>query len=231
LALGGSFSVSSSVEVSVPVIVGSDGPGGLFFQAEVLGHSRTKRLCDLVLGSVLALALLPVLLIVAVAIVVDSPGPILFRQERYGRGRRIFRIYKFRTMRVMESSGLFKQAEANDWRFTRLGKLLRRTSIDELPQLVNVLRGEMSLVGPRPHAVTMDDHFCDALPDYSDRHLVRPGMTGLAQVYGYRGPTATTEAIRERLRFDRAYIQNWSIWLDLRILVKTPFALMHRNAI
>jgi putative colanic acid biosynthesis UDP-glucose lipid carrier transferase len=133
--------------------------------------------------------------------------------------------------RVAESSGPFTQACPKDERLTRLGWLLRHTSIDELPQFLNVIRGEMSLVGPRPHAVTMDDEFARWIPAYCDRHLVRPGMTGLAQVEGFRGPTQTLEAIAGRIQHDRLYIENWSLALDLKILARTPLALMHTNAL
>jgi len=200
-------------------------------RAEAINGSPPKRLFDLVLAVALIAGLLPVLLTIALLIVIDCPGPVLFRQERYGRGKRVFLIYKFRTMRVMESTGRFTQACPGDERFTRIGRLLRRTSVDELPQLLNVVRGEMSLVGPRPHALAMDDTFARSIPDFSDRHLVRPGMTGLAQVAGYRGPTLSSHAITQRLRHDRLYIQKWSLWLDLKILARTPLALIQKNAL
>jgi len=190
-----------------------------------------KRVFDVVLASILIVALFPALFLIALAIMVDSPGSALFRQERYGRGKKVFPIYKFRSMRVAESIGPFVQARVGDERVTRLGKLLRHTSLDELPQLLNVLKGDMSLVGPRPHAVYMDDLFASSFPNYSDRHLVRPGMTGLAQVCGHRGPAETSASICERLCHDRTYIQNWSFWLDLKILARTPLALVHRNAV
>ncbi len=200
-------------------------------RAEAINGSRAKRFFDLVLAIALMTGLLPVLLTIAILIVIDCPGPVLFRQERYGRGKRVFLIYKFRTMRVMESTGGFTQACPGDERFTRIGRLLRRTSVDELPQLLNVIRGEMSLVGPRPHALPMDDAFVAAIPDFSDRHLVRPGMTGLAQVAGHRGPTPHWHAVTQRLRHDRLYIQRWSLWLDLKILARTPLALIQENAL
>ena len=193
--------------------------------------SRSKRLFDILFAITLILVLLPVLATVALAITIESRGPILFRQARYGRGKHVFYIYKFRTMRVCESAGPFTQACRGDRRLTRVGAVLRHTSVDELPQLLNVVRGEMALVGPRPHAVTMDDAFERSVPNFSDRHLVRPGLTGLAQVEGYRGPTQTEHAIAGRLHYDRQYIQNWSLWLDLKILARTPFALIHANAL
>lgn len=200
-------------------------------KAAQINSSRAKRALDLI-GSVgLLLSLFPVLLVLAVAVALESKGPVLFRQDRYGRGKKIFKVYKFRTMRVAECSKPFTQAVAGDNRLTGLGRLLRHTSLDELPQLINVVMGDMSLVGPRPHAVIMDDHFGGMLPGYADRHLVRPGMTGLAQVRGYRGPTQTSAAISQRLRFDRDYIESWSFGLELQIIACTPTALIHSNAI
>jgi putative colanic acid biosynthesis UDP-glucose lipid carrier transferase len=176
-------------------------------------------------------ALAPIMLLIAGLILLEGSGPVLFRQERYGRGLRIFVLYKFRTMSVCESSGSFTQATPFDPRVTRIGRFLRRTSLDELPQLFNVLRGDMSLVGPRPHAVAMDVAYAPLIPNYSERHLVRPGLTGLAQVSGYRGPTDATHKIRARLRCDRAYIRCWSIHLDIKILLRTPLALFGPNAL
>jgi putative colanic acid biosysnthesis UDP-glucose lipid carrier transferase len=200
-------------------------------RAELIEESRTKHLFDIACALVLLVSLLPVFLVIAVAVKTDSRGPVLFKQERYGRGKRVFLLYKFRTMTVLEASGSFIQARAGDVRFTRLGRFLRRTSVDELPQLLNVLKGDMSLVGPRPHAVVMDDTYARVVPNYLDRHLVRPGMTGLAQVAGHRGPTNTPDAIAERLRHDRIYIRSWSLWLDISILARTPWALLHPNAL
>ena len=200
-------------------------------QAAAINASRFKRGFDACVALLLIVVLAPALLAIALAIVIDNPGPVFFRQQGYGKDKRIFRVFKFRTMRVGEPAAPFIQAAPGDPRLTRLGWLLRRTSLDELPQLLNVLTGDMSLVGPRPHAVPMDDRFGSVLSDYSDRHLVRPGMTGLAHVCGYRGPTETPLAIAERLRHDRTYIATWSVWLDLRILARTPLALIHKNAL
>ena len=203
----------------------------LTFLAKVINKSASKRILDALFAIILIIVLFPGLLVIALGIFIDSPGPVLFRQERYGKDKKVFRVFKFRTMRVAESAGPFIQAKRGDSRLTRLGWILRHTSLDELPQLLNVVKGDMSLVGPRPHAVPMDDLFGAILPGYSDRHLVRPGITGLAQVRGYRGPTETATAISVRLRHDRAYIQRWSIWLDLKILARTPAALIHKNAL
>jgi Undecaprenyl-phosphate glucose phosphotransferase len=180
-----------------------------------------KRGLD-ILGAGLGLLLLsPVLLAAAVLIRLDSPGPALFRQTRYGFNFEPFQIIKFRTMTVMEDGPGVKQAVANDPRITRVGAFLRRWNIDELPQLINVLKGDMSLVGPRPHAVAHDHEFAGKIAEYARRLNVRPGITGLAQVNGFRGPTDTDEKIRRRVEHDLYYIDNWSLWLDLSIIVMT----------
>jgi putative colanic acid biosynthesis UDP-glucose lipid carrier transferase len=190
-----------------------------------------KRSID-VLSAVAGLLLfLPLLTIVAVLIKLDSPGPVLFRQRRCGFNGRPFQILKFRTMSVLEDGPLVCQAEESDIRVTRLGKWLRRTSIDELPQLLNVLNGSMSLVGPRPHAVAHDNHFDKVVSNYAFRHHVKPGLTGWAQVHGHRGPTPTVADIQRRVQFDLWYIDNWSLRLDLLIIVKTIAEVMRsRNA-
>jgi Undecaprenyl-phosphate glucose phosphotransferase len=191
----------------------------------------TKRIIDLV-GAGLALIILsPLLATVAVAINLDSPGPFLFRQKRCGFNGRSFAIYKFRTMRVMEDGPSIVQARTVDCRVTRIGKWLRRTSIDELPQLLNVLDGSMSLVGPRPHAVAHDSQFDKVVRNYAFRRRVKPGLTGWAQVHGCRGPTPTAASIERRVEYDLWYIDNWSLWLDLAILLQTPIEVLRgRNA-
>ena len=202
----------------------------LYRRAQFINRCTTKRLIDVSLATFALIFLLPALIAIAIAIKLESSGPVLFRQERYGANRRVFRLYKFRSMNVMETSGAFTQARPADSRITRVGAILRRTSLDELPQLINVIRGEMSLVGPRPHAVAMDQAFAQVLPHYTDRHFVRPGLTGLAQIAGHRGPTEGTEQIRERLRRDRAYIRKWSVMLDLKLIAETPLKLLGPNA-
>lgn len=182
-----------------------------------------KALLDYSLAGIGLLLLAPLFALVALAIKIDSPGPVFFRQRRYGRNNRIFRIFKFRTMAVTEDGQHVKQAEKNDPRVTRVGRFLRRTSIDELPQLINVLTGDMSLVGPRPHAIAHDQHFESQLDQFSRRRRVRPGMTGWAQVHGFRGETRTAEAIRGRMQHDLYYIDHWSIWLDIEIMTRTIF--------
>lgn len=203
----------------------------LLSKSLVINRSVVKRWIDVLIAALAIFALAPVALLIALAIKIESPGPVLFRQLRYGRNRSSFYICKFRSMTVTESQGDFTQASRNDARVTRLGRFLRRTSLDELPQLYNVLRGEMSLVGPRPHAIAMDDAFAEVISNFGDRHLVRPGLTGLAQVSGYRGPTEALEQIEYRVQHDRLYISKWSVLLDMKILVRTAFALTGPNAV
>jgi len=184
-----------------------------------------KYVLDFVLATVGLIVLSPFLLLIALLVKLDSPGPVFFRQRRYGQNNRIFRIFKFRTMAVAEDGPTVKQAERHDPRVTRIGRLLRRTSIDELPQLLNVLTGDMSIVGPRPHALAHDQFFEQKLDLFCRRRRVRPGLTGWAQVHGFRGETKTTEDIRSRMQHDLYYIDNWSIWLDIEIITRTVFVL------
>lgn len=199
-------------------------------RAHEINASRLKRALDIVGAAALLLFFMPVMLMIVIAIRLDTKGPILFRQERYGVDRKVFKLMKFRSMTVLETQGAFRQVSAGDVRITRVGRFLRRSSLDELPQLVNVLLGDMSLVGPRPHAVAMDDTYGRIIPGYVERHLVRPGLTGLAQIEGFRGPTDGIEKIRMRLRFDRAYIRRWSPLYDIKILLQTPLRLLTPNA-
>jgi Undecaprenyl-phosphate glucose phosphotransferase len=190
-----------------------------------------KLTLDYVLGAISLILFAPLMLAVALAIKLDSPGPVLFKQRRHGYNHRLIHVYKFRTMRVAEDGAVVVQARKDDDRITRIGKFLRRTSIDELPQLFNVLKGEMSLVGPRPHAVAHNQLYCARLERYANRHCVKPGMTGWAQIHGFRGPTEDPEQMRKRVQMDLYYIENWSISLDLKIIALTPFVgFVHRNA-
>jgi Undecaprenyl-phosphate glucose phosphotransferase len=190
-----------------------------------------KRLMDVVCASIGLIALLPLLLLTALAIRLDSPGPILFRQRRCGFNGEEFHILKFRTMSVMEDGQKILQAGRQDSRVTRVGKWLRRTSIDELPQLLNVLSGSMSLVGPRPHALAHDSEFDKTVRNYALRHHVKPGVTGWAQVNGCRGSTPTVADIRRRVDLDLWYIDHWSITLDCVIIVRTVIEILRgRNA-
>jgi putative colanic acid biosysnthesis UDP-glucose lipid carrier transferase len=186
----------------------------------------TKRLIDVLVAVLTLTAIMPLLAIVAVGIKLDSPGPILFRQKRCGFNGRSFPIRKFRTMSVLEDGHSITQAQFADKRVTRLGAWLRRTSIDELPQLLNVLDGSMSLVGPRPHAMAHDNQFDKLVRNYAFRRRVKPGLTGWAQVNGCRGPTPTATSIEQRVDYDLWYIDNWSLKLDLVILLQTPIEIL-----
>jgi Undecaprenyl-phosphate glucose phosphotransferase len=185
-----------------------------------------KRALDLVSAATGLVTLMPLLAVVSLAIRFDSRGPIIFRQTRKGFNGRQFMIWKFRTMTVLENDAAICQARRNDERVTRVGRLLRATSIDELPQLVNVLRGEMSLVGPRPHALAHDDEYGGAIGKYAFRHHVKPGITGWAQINGFRGGTPELDLMKKRIDLDLWYIDNWSFWLDLWIIVRTCFEIV-----
>jgi len=190
-----------------------------------------KRTMDIVIASVVLVLLLPVMVLTAVAIKLDGPGPVIFRQRRKGFNGQEFVMLKFRTMSVQEDGAVVSQATRNDPRVTPVGRLLRSASIDELPQLLNVLSGEMSLIGPRPHALAHDDHFQKIVSDYAFRHHVKPGLTGWAQCNGSRGATPSVEEIARRIKLDLWYIDNWSLLLDFQILIKTFFEVMRkRNA-
>jgi exopolysaccharide biosynthesis polyprenyl glycosylphosphotransferase len=189
-----------------------------------------KRALD-VLGSIIAIACLwPLFFIVAIAVALDSPGPIIFRQRRSGLNGREFVIFKFRTMTVLEDGPDIRQACRNDRRVTRVGKILRRASLDELPQLFNVLKGDMSLVGPRPHALAHDHKYRIYIADYGDRYHVKPGLTGWAQVNGLRGETESIKQMAARVKFDLWYVRNWSLGLDLHILFRTSFEVFRDRA-
>lgn len=188
-----------------------------------------KRMTDFVLASLfLCLAALPMAAIAA-AIKLNSRGPVFFRQRRYGLDGREIRVWKFRTMTVCEDGDRVQQAQKNDQRVTRVGNILRKTSLDEVPQLFNVLCGSMSLVGPRPHAKAHNEQFRTMIQGYMLRHKVKPGITGLAQVNGCRGETETLEKMERRVQWDHRYIREWSWWMDMKILFKTPLAVMKRE--
>lgn len=190
-----------------------------------------KRVMDVVLASVALLFFLPVMALTAIAIKLDGPGPVIFRQHRKGFNGKQFIMFKFRTMSVQEDGSIVTQATRDDPRITGIGRLLRSASIDELPQLLNVLIGDMSLVGPRPHALAHDNQFESLLSDYAYRHHVKPGITGWAQCNGARGATPTLNHISERVKLDLWYINNWSLWLDIQIIIKTFFEVLRkRNA-
>jgi Undecaprenyl-phosphate glucose phosphotransferase len=193
-----------------------------------------KRCEDIALSLLALTALAPVMLLVARAVKLDSPGPVLFRQKRYGYNQRLIEVYKFRSMHHhLRDERADRQTGRGDPRVTRVGRLIRKTSLDELPQLLNVLGGSMSMVGPRPHATATKAAnvlFEDAVEEYVARHRVKPGITGLAQVNGYRGETDTLEKIQRRVEYDLEYIENWSLWLDLSILLRTVPAVLSAKA-
>ncbi|MGU3536903.1 undecaprenyl-phosphate glucose phosphotransferase [Methylobacterium sp. A54F] len=195
-----------------------------------LGEIVLKRALDLVLATTALVLLAPLLAAVAMLIKLDSPGPVFFRQKRYGFNQQPFGVFKFRSMKA-EKEVVFKQATRNDSRITRVGAVLRRTNLDELPQLLNVVKGEMSLVGPRPHALAHDRSFERRIALYARRHNVKPGITGWAQVNGLRGETLTDLDMERRVAHDLHYIDNWSIWFDIQILFQTVFSRKaYRNA-
>ncbi len=177
-----------------------------------------KRAEDLLLGSLILLLISPLLLVIALAVRLSSPGPVIFRQRRYGLNGQIVEVWKFRSMTVCEDGDHILQAQIVDSRITPFGALLRRTSLDELPQFFNVLQGSMSIVGPRPHAVAHNEQYRRLIHGYMLRHKVKPGITGWAQVNGWRGETDTLEKMEKRIEFDLAYMRNWSLWLDLKII-------------
>ena len=183
-----------------------------------------KRAFDFAGATIGLVALSPLFAVISVAIKLDSAGPVLFRSTRHGFNNAEIRAFKFRSMTTTENGGQFTQASADDPRTTRIGRILRRTNIDELPQLINVLRGEMSLVGPRPHATAHNALFSTVIAPFSRRHSVKPGITGWAQVNGYRGATDAIEKMQQRIEHDIFYIDNWSFFLDIKIIVMTLFS-------
>jgi putative colanic acid biosynthesis UDP-glucose lipid carrier transferase len=192
-------------------------------------NGLVKRASDIVLAALILALISPLMLAIAIGVKRSSPGPILFKQRRYGLDGREIVVYKFRTMKVQEDGAVIRQATKDDDRVTRFGAYLRRTSLDELPQFVNVLQGRMSVVGPRPHAVAHNEMYRKLIKGYMIRHKVRPGITGWAQVNGLRGETETLDKMKERIEFDLEYLRNWSLLLDLQIVVKTVFVVLRRQ--
>lgn len=190
-----------------------------------------KRLEDLVVGAMILLLISPLMLLIALAVKLTSPGPVLFKQTRHGLRGEKFQVLKFRTMTVCENGHHIKQATRNDSRITRVGAFLRKTSLDELPQFLNVIQGHMSIVGPRPHAVAHNEEYRHLIPGYMLRHLMKPGITGWAQVNGWRGETDTLFKMQKRVELDMEYIRGWSLGLDMKIIFVTAFkALNDKNA-
>jgi putative colanic acid biosynthesis UDP-glucose lipid carrier transferase len=194
-------------------------------------NGLVKRGSDFVLAAAILALISPLMLAIALGVKLSSPGPVLFKQRRYGLdGKRIV-VYKFRSMTVAEDGDVVRQATQNDSRVTRFGAFLRRSSLDELPQLINVLQGRMSIVGPRPHAVAHNELYRKLIRGYMIRHKVKPGITGLAQVHGLRGETDTVDKMKARIDYDLAYLRNWSVLLDVQIILKTIVVVLHgRNA-
>jgi putative colanic acid biosynthesis UDP-glucose lipid carrier transferase len=184
-------------------------------------NELVKRISDIVLSSLILVLISPVLLAVAIGVKLSSPGPVIFRQRRNGLDGEEIIVYKFRSMRTLENGDVVKQATKSDPRITRFGAFIRRTSLDELPQFINVLQGRMSIVGPRPHAVAHNEEYRKLIKAYMVRHKVKPGITGWAQVNGLRGETDTIEKMKARVEYDLEYLRNWSLALDLQIIIRT----------
>jgi putative colanic acid biosysnthesis UDP-glucose lipid carrier transferase len=204
-----------------PVAAADTAPAPVAIESAAVGVSSAKRVLDVTLAFIALLLFLPLMASLALAIKLESGGPVIFRQRRTGHQGRVFTILKFRTMTVTEDSGEIRHATRGDVRITAVGALLRKLSLDELPQIFNVLRGDMSMVGPRPHALAHEDHYGAMIAAYDARFRAKPGLTGLAQVNGLRGEIHEPADMRERVAADNEYIENWSIALDIAILART----------
>ncbi len=183
--------------------------------------SAVKRIEDVVLSSLILCLIAVPMLVIAAAVKFSSPGPVIFKQRRYGINGEEIEVWKFRSMSTCDNGDVVKQATRNDARITKVGAFIRKTSLDELPQFINVLQGSMSIVGPRPHAVAHNELYRDKISGYMQRHLVKPGITGWAQINGWRGETDTLEKMKKRVEFDLAYIENWSLAMDVKIIMLT----------
>jgi putative colanic acid biosynthesis UDP-glucose lipid carrier transferase len=210
----------------------ADYPVLCLFDAPLSLHSAfIKRLEDLFFSSIILILIAPLLIGISLAIKLTSKGPILFKQTRHGLRGEKFEVWKFRTMSVCENGTKITQAKRNDHRVTKVGAFLRRTSLDELPQFFNVLQGHMSIVGPRPHAVAHNEEYRRIIPGYMLRHLMKPGITGWAQVNGWRGETDTIYKMQKRVELDMEYIHRWSLGLDIKIIFVTAFKTLYdKNA-
>lgn len=186
-----------------------------------VASSRVKRAFDLLAALGAMMLFLPLLITIGIIVRLETPGPALFRQRRTGLGGKVFTVFKFRTMTVAEDGDVIRQATRGDARLTTIGRVLRKFSLDELPQILNVLRGEMSLIGPRPHALAHDETWSKLVPGYSQRFRARPGLSGYAQVCGYRGEVADLASLRARVEADNEYIDTWSLLLDVKIVLRT----------
>jgi len=192
-------------------------------------NSMIKRISDIVLALIIQIMLTPIMLTIALAVKLTSPGPVIFRQRRYGLYGEEILVYKFRSMTVAEDGAKVVQAKKGDQRLTKIGGFLRRTSLDELPQFINVLQGRMSIVGPRPHAVAHNEQYRKLIKGYMLRHKAKPGITGWAQVNGLRGETDTLDKMQARIQYDLDYLRNWSVWLDMWIIVRTVLVVLKRE--
>jgi putative colanic acid biosynthesis UDP-glucose lipid carrier transferase len=180
-----------------------------------------KRIEDIVVSVIILLLISPILLLIAISIKAESKGPIIFKQKRGGINNKEIIVYKFRSMTTQDNGSIVSQATKNDVRITSIGSFLRKSSLDELPQFVNVIQGRMSVVGPRPHATAHDIEYGNLIPEYNQRFLVKPGITGLAQISGWRGETNTLDKMQKRINMDLIYINNWTLWLDIKIIFIT----------
>jgi putative colanic acid biosynthesis UDP-glucose lipid carrier transferase len=206
----------------LPVVAVCESP---FYGANAL----IKRVSDIVLASAILALISPLMLAIAISVKLSSPGPALFKQRRYGLDGREIVVYKFRSMRVLEDGNVIRQATRDDPRVTPFGAFLRATSLDELPQFINVLQGRMSVVGPRPHAVAHNEMYRKLIRGYMIRHKVKPGITGLAQVSGLRGETSSLDRMQKRIEYDLAYLRRWSLLLDLQIVLKTIYVVLRKH--
>ena len=225
--VGGMHTLNPAVKeiAGMPLLALSESP------LSNIASAYSKALFDVTIASLMLILLAPFLLVVGILVKLTSPGPVFYRQSRHGWDGAVFSIWKFRTMyHDGDKSESVVQAKKDDIRITPIGRFLRRTSIDELPQLLNVLNGTMSLVGPRPHAVSHNLDYAREIEAYVARHRIKPGITGLAQIKGFRGETETVDLMRQRIELDLHYINSWSLWQDLWILVKTPITLLSDRA-
>jgi putative colanic acid biosynthesis UDP-glucose lipid carrier transferase len=194
-------------------------------------NELVKRISDIILSSIILVLISPILLVLAIGVKLSSPGPVIFKQRRNGLDGKEIMVYKFRSMRTMDNGPVVRQASKDDPRITPFGAFIRRTSLDELPQFFNVLQGRMSIVGPRPHAVAHNEQYRQLIKAYMVRHKVKPGITGWAQINGYRGETETIDKMRARVEYDLEYLRNWSLALDLKIILRTvPLMILDRSA-
>jgi putative colanic acid biosynthesis UDP-glucose lipid carrier transferase len=196
-----------------------------------LNYKILKRCEDIVVSTIILLLISPILVIISIAIKTTSKGPIIFKQKRGGINNKEIIIYKFRSMSTQDNGLVVNQATKNDTRITLIGSFLRKSSLDELPQFINVIQGRMSVVGPRPHALAHDIEYAKLIPEYNQRTLVKPGITGLAQINGWRGETNTLEKMQKRVDMDLHYINTWTLWLDIKIIFLTIFrGFINKNA-